>query len=92
MVADVSLSGHIGCLAQATQKKLSGAAINPFAKYDYIDDIACFDASLPSENPSVYYIHMFATPGWENRGNVIDFNAWLQAALEDARRDKEGVQ
>mgnify|MGYP001645150166 FL=1 len=35
---------------------------------------------------------MFATPGWENRGNVIDFNAWLQAALEDARRDKEGVQ
>ena len=64
----------------------------PFAKYDYTDDIACFDASLPSKNPSVYYIHMFATPGWENRGNVIDFNAWLQAALEDARRDKEGVQ
>ena len=64
----------------------------PFAKYDYTDDIACFDASLLSENPSVYYIHMFATPGWENRGNVIDFNAWLQAALEDARRDKEGVQ
>ena len=35
---------------------------------------------------------IIATPGWENRGNVIDFNAWLQAALEDARRDKEDMQ
>ena len=36
----------------------------PFAKFDYTDDIVCFEANTPSLDPVVHYVHTFTTPGW----------------------------
>ncbi|WP_084236568.1 hypothetical protein [Hydrogenophaga taeniospiralis] len=56
----------------------------PFAKIEHIDDVACFDASAPSNDPIVHYVHTYASPGWEDRGHVVNFDAWLKAAMADA--------
>ena len=57
----------------------------PFAKWDTSDDLACFDGTDTSGNPAVLLIHTFTTPGWENRGTLPDFGAWMVKAAEDAR-------
>jgi hypothetical protein len=57
----------------------------PFAKWDPSDDVACFDGADTSGNPVVFLIHTFTTPGWEQRGTLPDFGAWLAQAAEDAR-------
>jgi hypothetical protein len=57
----------------------------PFAKWDTSDDLACFDGTDTSGNPAVLLIHTFTTPGWENRGTLPDFGAWMVMAAEDAR-------
>src|SRR5262245_21626115 len=48
----------------------------PFAKWSASDDIACFDASSASQDPIVHYVHAYASPGWEDRGNVVNFLEW----------------
>ena len=52
----------------------------PFAKVLYEDDIACFDGNDHSGDPIVHYVHSYASPGWEDRGNVKNFDIWLEEA------------
>ena len=54
----------------------------PFGKDNYSDDVFCFDGTDISGNPKVYIVHTYASPGWEDRGYVEDFNAWLRFAQE----------
>lgn len=56
----------------------------PFAKMADSDDVACFDASRPSEDAMVYYVHAYASPGWEDRGHVSNFAEWLSAAERES--------
>lgn len=57
----------------------------PFAMVNYSDDVACFDASQPTDNPIVFYVHAFADPGWEDRGSVANFDEWLTLAIQEAK-------
>ncbi|WP_107759465.1 SMI1/KNR4 family protein [Dickeya sp. Secpp 1600] len=62
----------------------------PFAKMSYSDDIVCFDGEDTSGNPKVYYVHVFAAAGWEDRGYTDNFSEWLETArLESARYKAE---
>ncbi|OCG42894.1 SMI1/KNR4 family protein [Gilliamella sp. Bif1-4] len=60
----------------------------PFAKTSNNDDIVCFDGSDISGNPKVYFVHTFATPGWEDRGSVYSFDEWLKQAKEESAQYK----
>ncbi len=60
----------------------------PFAKKADSDDIACFDGADQSSEPAVYYVHAFASPGWEDRGSVINFSDWLARAEAESRQYK----
>ena len=65
----------------------------PFAKVNYSDDIACFDGEDSSGNPKVYYIHAFASSGWEDRGFAENFDEWLEiACLESAHYKEDQLQ
>lgn len=70
------------------QKQYPNRKLVPFAKIDHTDDVACFDASVSSTDPIVHYVHAYASPGWEDRGNVTNFNAWLNAAISESERYK----
>jgi hypothetical protein len=62
----------------------------PFAKVNCPDNIVCFDGEDTSGDPKVYYIHAFASPGWEDRGYADNFTEWLKMArLESARYKAE---
>jgi len=53
----------------------------PFARDDVSgDDIACFDGADVAGDPKVHFVHTFASAGWEDRGNVPNFAAWLVEA------------
>ncbi len=54
----------------------------PFGKDNESDDVFCFDGKDTSGNPKVYIVHTYASPGWEDRGELKDFNAWLAFAQE----------
>lgn len=56
----------------------------PFAKKSDSDDIACFDGNSTSGDPKVYYVHAFASPGWEDHGSVASFNAWFEDAKKES--------
>lgn len=56
----------------------------PFANWLYTDDISCFDGADTSGNPKVFYVHAFASAGWEDRGSVADFDEWLKSAKKDS--------
>lgn len=60
----------------------------PFAKISYSDDIACFDGDDKSGDPRVYYVHAFASLGWEDRGSVENFDKWLKLAQEESAQYK----
>ena len=30
----------------------------------------------------MFYVHMFASPGWEDRGDMERFDAWLEKAKD----------
>ena len=65
----------------------------PFAKVNYSDDIACFDGADTSGEPKVYYVHTFASSGWEDRGYTDNFTEWLKMArLESARYKVEQAE
>ena len=62
----------------------------PFANWRYSDDIVCFDGADISGDPKVYYIHAFASSGWEDRGYTDNFDEWLKIArLESAHHKSE---
>ena len=66
------------------QQQYPSRKLIPFARINNTDDVVCFDASLPSDDPLVHYVHTYASPGWEDRGHVVNFDAWLKAAIADA--------
>lgn len=61
----------------------------PFANWRYSDDIVCFDGEDTSGNPKVYYVHAFASAGWEDRGYTDNFTEWLKMARIESARNKE---
>jgi hypothetical protein len=60
----------------------------PFAKYDASDDVMCFDGSDTSGDPQVLVIHSFCDPGWEHRGDFVNFSEWLRWTLEKSAEYK----
>lgn len=65
----------------------------PFAKLNYSDDIACFDGEDISGDPKVYYVHAFASAGWEDRVYTDSFAEWLKMArLESASYKAEQAE
>jgi hypothetical protein len=57
----------------------------PFARDESIgDDIVCFDGADKTGQPKVHFVHCFATIGWEDRGHVKDFDAWLKIAKKES--------
>lgn len=60
----------------------------PFANWRYSDDIVCFDGEDTSPDPKVYYIHAFASAGWEDRGYTDNFDEWLKMARLESVRHK----
>lgn len=75
------------------KEKYPDRKLVPFAKVNYSDDIACFDGGDVSGNPKVYYVHAFASAGWEGRGYTDDFDEWLKMArLESARYKAERAE
>ena len=63
----------------------SQRSLVPFAKYDTYDDIACFDGRDTTGDPMIQLVHYGATPGWEDRGRLQNFEAWLQRAQSDTK-------
>ena len=68
-----------------SRKQYPDRSLVPFAKWDPSDDLACFDGTDASGNPAVLLIHAYTTPGWEYRGTLPDFGAWMIQAAKDAR-------
>lgn len=62
----------------------------PFAKKSDSDDVACFDGHSTSGDPKVYYVHAFASPGWEDHGTAANFNAWFASAENESVVYKSG--
>lgn len=60
----------------------------PFANLRYSDDIVCFDGEDTTEEQKIYYIHAFASAGWEGRGHVDSFTEWLIIAKCESARYK----
>ncbi len=54
----------------------------PFARIGGMDDVACFDASVKTDDPVVHYVHAYASAGWEDYGNVKNFEEWLRLETE----------
>jgi hypothetical protein len=52
--------------------------IVPFARKIGNDDVACFEASSPSDDPEVLFIHDWAGAGYELRGKLKNFSEWLE--------------
>jgi hypothetical protein len=64
----------------------AGKPLVPFAKTDLYDDIACFNAAVPSPNPEV--IMVCSTP--ERAYGFSDFAAWHVQALKDVSQFSAG--
>lgn len=69
-------------------KQYPSRSLIPFAKAGSTDDVACFDGSDTSGNPKVFYVHTFASTGWEDRGDVENFDAWLEKTKADSAQYK----
>lgn len=68
------------------RKQYPERALVPFAKLQDTDDVACFDGADFSSCPGVLYIHAFASPGREMRGEAEDFSVWPMRAISDHER------
>jgi hypothetical protein len=78
--------------AETLKRQFPGRSLIPFAKLDTGDDLAAFDGSDTSGDPKVLYVHAYASPGWECRGEARNFDAWLQETKQEAEeyRDSGG--
>ena len=54
----------------------------PFAAREDRDDYACFE---PGSGSAVNIIHDYASPGWEQRGKLDNFWAWLHFAVDETK-------
>lgn len=66
---------------EGLRKRFPGRTLVPFARRLDNDDVACWDVGADPER--VVVVHDFAAPGWEVRGEFVDFNDWLRQAIED---------
>jgi hypothetical protein len=73
------------------KKQYPSRNLVPFAKYDTADDMVCFDGSDTSGNPKVFYVHTFASPGWEDRGEVENFDVWLEKTRAESAQYKSEI-
>jgi len=55
-------------------------ALVPFARRQDNDDIACWDGG---DSTKVHIIHIFTSPGHEQREVFLTFYDWFRAAVED---------
>jgi hypothetical protein len=64
----------------------------PFAKYDTYEDVACFDGTDHSGDPSIYIAHFEAeSPDPEavpHFTKLPNFGAWIEEATRDAEQWK----
>jgi len=79
---------HLEFRFNGLKQRYPKRSLVPFARRGDNDDVACFDASVSSDNPNVIIIHDWASEGWENRGEHIDFLAWVELAKEEAKEWK----
>ncbi len=61
-------------------ERYSERKLVPFARRQDNDDVACWQAGSASV---VFIIHDFASKGFEQRGQFVDFYAWLRRAVDD---------
>lgn len=64
----------------------------PFAKHGGSDDVACFDLTDTTGNPKVVYIHAYASPGWEFRGELGSFDEWLEKTRAESAEYKADTE
>ena len=81
--------GHLEFRFKGLEKRYPKRKLVPFARRSDNDDVACFDAAQPSDNPSVIIIHDWASEGWENHGAYPDFLAWIELAKQEAKEWKD---
>lgn len=67
---------------EGLKKRFPDRNLIPFARRLDSDDVACWDKRQPI---SVYIVHDFCAPGWEDRAEFGSFQAWYLAAQEDAK-------
>jgi hypothetical protein len=72
----------------AVKRQYPTRKLVPFALWVGSDDVACFDGDGPLDDPIVHYVHAYASPGWEDRGHVANFEEWLKLA----NRESTGFQ
>lgn len=71
----------------ALMERYPNRKLVPFARRDDCDDIACFEIG---KEDCVQIIHDFASAGWEQRGEYLDFWAWMKSAIDElAERSAE---
>lgn len=75
-----SKQGYVNFWCEKVKELYPERKLIPFANWRYSDDIVCFDAENLSDEPIVYYVHAFASPGWEDRGYTKSFSEWLKMA------------
>lgn len=73
-------------------KQYPSRKLVPIAKAGSSDDFACFDGSDPSGNPKVFYVHTFASPGWEDHGEIENFDAWLERTKIESTQYKDEME
>ena len=71
------------------KKQYPSRVLVPFSKRGDTDDVCCFDGTDTTGNPKVYYVHTFASPGWEDRGFVQDFDEWLSVTIKHSEEWKK---
>lgn len=80
---------EINSIYNGLKQRYPNRILVPFARRSDNDDMACFDASEVTENPKVFIIHDFASPGWEKRGELDNFLSWVEFAKEESKEWKE---
>lgn len=68
------------------KKQYPNRNLIPFSKDENTDDVSCFDGDDISGNPTVYFVHFFASEGWEDRGSVTNFEEWLKMIQEASKK------
>jgi hypothetical protein len=66
---------------EGLRKRYPDRGLIPFARRLDNDDVACWDQK---KSTSVYIVHDFSAPGWEDRAEYTSFQSWYLAAREEA--------
>jgi hypothetical protein len=65
--------------AQGMAERYPDRRLVPFARREDSDDVACFEQG---KGQRVQLVHDFASPGYEQRGELDSVGDWLRLALE----------